>query len=175
MLHETLKAARKAKGLSQEMLADRLHVVRQTVSKWEKGLSAPSAELLVCLARELDTTVEALLGSEGETAKLQEISARLEAMERQMADQAERRRRHWRRFFLCLGILALIAAALELAVFLHGFAAGAVLRGDSAVIGGGDAKTDIYVSKDFGGVGRLILILAGAAVAAVGFWKTRKR
>ena len=37
MLSENLKNLRKAKGLSQEELAARLHVVRQTVSKWEKG------------------------------------------------------------------------------------------------------------------------------------------
>ena len=46
MLAENLKALRKAKGLSQEELAARLHVVRQTVSKWEKGRSVPDADLL---------------------------------------------------------------------------------------------------------------------------------
>lgn len=39
MLSENLKHFRKAKGLSQEELAIKLHIVRQTVSKWEKGLS----------------------------------------------------------------------------------------------------------------------------------------
>ena len=62
MLSENLKTLRKARGLSQEELAGRLHVVRQTVSKWEKGLSVPDAELLVRLSEELDTTVTALLG-----------------------------------------------------------------------------------------------------------------
>ena len=56
MLAENLKALRKAKGLSQEELAARLHVVRQTVSKWEKGRSVPDADLLIRLAEELDTT-----------------------------------------------------------------------------------------------------------------------
>ena len=50
MLAENLKALRKAKGLSQEELAARLHVVRQTVSKWEKGRSVPDADLLIRLA-----------------------------------------------------------------------------------------------------------------------------
>lgn len=62
MLAENLKALRKAKGLSQEELAARLHVVRQTVSKWEKGRSVPDADLLIRLAEELDTTSAALLG-----------------------------------------------------------------------------------------------------------------
>ena len=39
MFAENLRALRKAKGLSQEELAARLHVVRQTISKWEKGVS----------------------------------------------------------------------------------------------------------------------------------------
>ena len=51
MLSENLKNLRKAKGFSQEELAARLHVVRQTVSKWEKGRSVPDAELLVRLRR----------------------------------------------------------------------------------------------------------------------------
>ena len=64
MLAENLKALRKAKGLSQEELAARLHVVRQTVSKWEKGRSVPDADLLIRLAEELDATSAALLGPE---------------------------------------------------------------------------------------------------------------
>ena len=39
MLNENIKSIRKAKGLSQEELAIQLHVVRQTISKWEKGVS----------------------------------------------------------------------------------------------------------------------------------------
>ena len=51
MLSENLKTCRKAKGLSQEELAIKLHVVRQTVSKWEKGLSVPDADLLLASRR----------------------------------------------------------------------------------------------------------------------------
>ena len=57
MFSENLKAYRKAKGLTQEELAVRLHVVRQTVSKWEKGLSVPDADLLVRLAEVLEVSV----------------------------------------------------------------------------------------------------------------------
>lgn len=39
MLSENIRTIRKSKGLSQEELAIRLHVVRQTVSKWEQGVS----------------------------------------------------------------------------------------------------------------------------------------
>ncbi len=47
MLNENLKTIRKQKGLSQEELAIRLNVVRQTISKWEKGLSVPDSDMLV--------------------------------------------------------------------------------------------------------------------------------
>ena len=54
MLHENIKAIRKAKGLSQEELAARLHVVRQTISKWETGLSVPDADLLIAISEALE-------------------------------------------------------------------------------------------------------------------------
>ena len=62
MLNENIKKARKTKGLSQEELAAKLNVVRQTVSKWENGLSVPDSDLLISLAAALDTSVSALLG-----------------------------------------------------------------------------------------------------------------
>lgn len=64
MFHENLKALRKDRGLSQEELAVRLNVVRQTISKWEKGLSVPDAAMLIRLAEVLDTTVSRLLGAD---------------------------------------------------------------------------------------------------------------
>ena len=64
MLNENIKKLRKAKGLSQEELAEKLNVVRQTVSKWETGLSVPDAGMLISLAEELDTSVSILLGED---------------------------------------------------------------------------------------------------------------
>ena len=62
MLNENIKRIRKSKGLSQEELAIKLNVVRQTVSKWENGLSVPDSSMLIMLADELDSTVSELLG-----------------------------------------------------------------------------------------------------------------
>ena len=53
MLNENIKRIRKSKGLSQEELAIKLNVVRQTVSKWENGLSVPDSSMLIILANEL--------------------------------------------------------------------------------------------------------------------------
>ena len=62
MLSENIKAIRKSKGLSQEELAVKLNVVRQTVSKWENGLSVPDSDMLIYIADVLETPVSTLLG-----------------------------------------------------------------------------------------------------------------
>ena len=97
MLAENLKALRKAKGLSQEELAARLHVVRQTVSKWEKGRSVPDADLLIRLAEELDTTSAALLGPEvPPEAERGGTAEQLARIAEQLAVKNRRARRIWR-------------------------------------------------------------------------------
>lgn len=63
MLNENIKNLRKQKGLSQEELASRLNVVRQTVSKWERGLSVPDADMLEKIAQVLEVSIGDLLGS----------------------------------------------------------------------------------------------------------------
>ena len=57
MLSENIKTFRKAKGLSQEELAVKLNVVRQTISKWEQGLSVPDSAMLIALSQTLETPV----------------------------------------------------------------------------------------------------------------------
>ena len=64
MLNENIRNLRKAKGLSQEELAIKLNVVRQTISKWEKGLSVPDAGVLIHMAELLDVSVGSLLDIE---------------------------------------------------------------------------------------------------------------
>lgn len=60
MLNENIRKLRKSKGLSQEELAIKLNVVRQTVSKWKRGLSVPDAKMLLSLSEVFDTPVSAL-------------------------------------------------------------------------------------------------------------------
>lgn len=88
MLNENIKRIRKSKGLSQEELAIKLNVVRQTVSKWENGLSVPDSDMLITLADELDTSVNVLLGetvTESMTDDLKVISKKLEVINLQLA------------------------------------------------------------------------------------------
>ena len=69
MLGENIKNARKALGLSQEELAIKINVVRQTVSKWEKGLSVPDSDMLIMLSEALGVSVNTLLGEGVEETK----------------------------------------------------------------------------------------------------------
>ena len=96
MLNENIRTLRKAKGLSQEELAIKINVVRQTVSKWEKGLSVPDSSMLVSLAEELDTSVSTLLGETVQEECLNEgdlknISEKLEVINLQFAKKSERK------------------------------------------------------------------------------------
>ena len=91
MLNENMKRLRKAKGLSQEELAIKLNVVRQTVSKWENGLSVPDSSMLILLANELDTSVSTLLGEsvqESTADDLKIISEKLEVINLQLAKKS---------------------------------------------------------------------------------------
>lgn len=92
MLSENIKAARESKGLSQEELAVKLSVVRQTVSKWERGLSVPDADLLIRLSEELETPVSTLLSESVAASKASELEAiaeKLEVVNLQLARQRE--------------------------------------------------------------------------------------
>ena len=117
MLNENIKAIRKAKGLSQQELAVRLNIVRQTVSKWEQGLSVPDADLLIALSQALETPVSTLLGEtvvETEAERLNAISEKLEAINFQLAQRKAARRKiiRWLLIFLCAMILVIFAALI---------------------------------------------------------------
>lgn len=111
MLSENIKNLRKSKGLSQEELAIKLNVVRQTVSKWEKGLSVPDSSMLVSLAEELNTSVSILLGETVQEECLNEgnlknISEKLEVINLQLAKRSEMRIRTIR--YLLMLVCAII-------------------------------------------------------------------
>lgn len=109
MLQENIRAFRQKKGMTQEELASRLHVVRQTVSKWEKGLSVPDAELLIRLAEVLEVSVAQLLGGEAETATEEKPDAMIEQLSRineQLAIKNRRAKRLWKIVAWILGVIA---------------------------------------------------------------------
>lgn len=114
MLNENIKAKRKSKGLSQEELAAKLNVVRQTISKWEQGLSVPDSDMLISLSEVLETPVSILLGEtvmETPADDLKAICEKLEVINMQLAQRKMARRKtlHWLLISLCVVIV--IAAA----------------------------------------------------------------
>ena len=115
MLNENIKAVRTSKGISQEELAIKLNVVRQTVSKWERGLSVPDSEMLLSISEALETPVSVLLGGtveEDAPEDLKSISEKLEVINLQLARQKASRRKaiHWTFIILCVVIAAVFAA-----------------------------------------------------------------
>lgn len=118
MLSENIKTARKSKGLSQEELAVKLNVVRQTISKWEQGLSVPDSDMLIALSDALATPVSALLGEpvvEAKADDLKALAGKLEVINLQLARQKAARRKtlRWLLIALC-AVTVIIAAALVL-------------------------------------------------------------
>ena len=99
MFNENLKRLRKEKGVSQEELAVKLNVVRQTISKWEKGLSVPDAQLLISLSEILETPVSVLLGetieSKESVSDKNAIAEQLSRINSQLSEKTLRNRRIW--------------------------------------------------------------------------------
>ena len=89
-------------------MATRLHVVRQTISKWEKNISVPDADTLIRLAEILEVSVSELLGAkiENENAA-SDVAEQLSRINEQLAIKNRRSRRIWK-------IVAIILAAIVL-------------------------------------------------------------
>ncbi len=112
MLSENIKTIRKSKGLSQQELAIKLNVVRQTVSKWENGLSVPDSEMLISLSETLETPVSTLLGEtvvEAAAEDLKAISEKLEVINLQLARKKDMQRKalHGLFLILCVSIVVI--------------------------------------------------------------------
>ena len=119
MLNENIRTIRKSKGLSQQELAVKLNVVRQTISKWEQGLSVPDSDMLISISEVLETPVSTLLGEnviEPEVDDLKAISAKLEVINLQLAQRKTTRKRilHWLLISLCIAIAAIFAVLFAL-------------------------------------------------------------
>ena len=119
MLNENIKSIRKSKGLSQQDLAVKLNVVRQTVSKWEQGLSVPDSDMLISISEALETPVDTLLGEtviETEVDSIKAISEKLDVINWQLAQRKNTRRKiiHWLLISLSAIIIMVFAALVIL-------------------------------------------------------------
>ena len=124
MLSDNIKILRKKKGYSQETLAEQLHVVRQTISKLDKGISVPDAVMLDRMAELFEVPVSVLLGGgleveEEQPSELNEIAQQLAVLNDQLVQQAVRRRKVIRYAFVGVfaAIFVLIGAAIGLRVY----------------------------------------------------------
>ena len=151
MLSENIKYYRKEKGMSQEELALKLNVVRQTISKWEQNLSVPDSEMLILLSDVLEVPVSKLLGENIEEtdtkSELEKISQKLENLNSMMAEKNMRNRR----ILLTVVAVSLILIASLLLVFSVVFLISMIYvvspESSVAIIGGADGPTSIMVSS----------------------------
>lgn len=119
MLHDTIRTLRKERGFTQAEFAARLHVVRQTVSKWEKGYSVPDAQTLRQMAQVLEVEVSQLLDDNPtETEPSSDAVARqLASIRDQLAIKNNRARRLWKAVAIALLVL-LIAQVLLIVLYI---------------------------------------------------------
>lgn len=115
MISENIKNARKAKGISQEEMALKLNVVRQTVSKWEKGLSVPDADVLIQIAELLEVPVHTLLGITPQEDRAEDLAEELERVNQELALKTQEHRLFMeankkRGVILLLSFLAMLTA-----------------------------------------------------------------
>ena len=111
MLKDNLKTLRKNKGLSQEELSIKLNVVRQTISKWEQGLSVPDAEMLISISEVFETPVSTILGEnidEKEKDDLKVISEKLEVINEQLSMKQKQKRKRAISFLIIIGVCIIL-------------------------------------------------------------------
>lgn len=120
MLSKNLKIFRKRKGLTQENVAEDLNVVRQTISKWEKGISVPDADMLIRLAEILDVSVSELIGSDVADEKNEDTIAVELA---RVADQLASRNHRSKRILKCILIFLVILLLFFVFLFVINFSA----------------------------------------------------
>jgi len=179
MLNENIRNLRNAAGLSQEELAQRLHIVRQTVSKWEKGLSVPDAEMLTHLASALGTSVETLLSasavSPASVESAADLSAQLAELNRLFARQQEHRRLFGRVVCIIVAATSLLILSFAAVMFIHTWQTSRELAAAVGFIGGADGPTAVFVTRATPQWISLLLIAGIGAAALFGIWQTRRR
>ena len=180
MLNENLKQLRKSKGLTQEELALQLGVVRQTISKWEKGLSVPDSEMLIEISERFDVPVSTLLGDTIEPAEKEDLikvmSDKLALINEQLANAAERKRRITRSLSFVGIAVAACYLVWQVIIMIHAYIQPFSPENASAsVIGGADGPTSIFVYRSGISVTDMIIIAVILIVSICGICLSRKK
>ena len=176
MLSDNMKKMRKQKGLSQEEFAEKLNVVRQTVSKWENGLSVPDAEILIRIADELDTDVSVLLDTtikNCDDSKMKVIAERLESINIKLEKQKETQRKVLRIIFIVIFAIAIVLLISSLISILYYKIMFNNITADATVIGGYNGPTNIFVYDAKISKSIPLVAIFIAIVSAFGLYKTK--
>lgn len=152
-------------------------MVRQTISKWEQGLSVPDSEMLIRIAESLDTSVNVLLGENvtEENSELKAIAAKLELLNEQYAARNERRRKIWRIIFVAVIVLCSITFLFEIIDFVYWRSAMEDINTNTSIIGGFDGPTSIYVSSISIKNGSIIVAIVAMVISIIGLYKTNRK
>jgi len=176
MLSETIKHLRKEQNLSQAQLAEKLHVVRQTVSKWEQGYSVPDADMLIRLSEVFQVPVSTLLGEtpaapEAEAPTVEALAQELARLNAVLAKrQAVLRRKRLIGFGCVLG-----AGILILALLLYIHIQELKTISSLGIIGGADGPTAILVATAGPGILPYVLAVALILCGIVGLIRNRRK
>lgn len=179
MLNENLKQIRKSKGITQEELAIKLGVVRQTVSKWEKGISVPDSEMLIEIAEFFETSVAELLGetiniNETETS-ISELSNKLSLINEQLAKEKETKRKAIKALSIAGIVGVVIYALIQTSMYFHLISLTNASDVAGTIIGGADGPTTIFVTT-FGVKFKAVIIsIIVFVVSVTGILVSRKK
>lgn len=180
MLNENLKQLRKMKGLTQEELALQLNVVRQTVSKWENGLSIPDSEMLVEISERFDVPVSTLLGETIEPSEKEDaikiVSDKLALINEQLAKSSEKKRRRIRNISFA-GIAIVVCYLIwQIATMIHLYTLPFYDENAStSIIGGADGPTSIFVLSSGINITSILIIVAILLISICGICLTRRK
>lgn len=146
MFQENLKQLRKKKGYSQQELAIRLNVVRQTISKWEKGLSVPDADTLIKMAEIFEVSVNELLGAELEAKDEEKHNAIAEQLVR-INEQLAIKNNRWRKIWKTIGVVLLVSFIFWVIITILGFAGFGAIKHESGEITELETMENFYIEE----------------------------
>ena len=146
MFQENLKELRKKKGYSQQELAIRLNVVRQTISKWEKGLSVPDADTLIKMAEIFEVSVNELLGAKLEVKDEEKHNAIVEQLTR-INEQLAIKNNRWRKIWKTIGIVLLVSFIFWVIIVILGFVGFGSIKHESGEITELETMENFYIEE----------------------------
>lgn len=178
MLNENLKQLRKSKGLTQAEFELKFNVVRQTVSKWEKGLSVPDAEMLMEIADQFDIPVADILGktieADNETDHIKVLSEKFALLNEQYAKNVEKNHRIFHRLWVA-GIVALLGyMVIQIFLCFYSYALSNLIHNTGTAYLGtmtGEMTVYVLVGANFF---RILFLLTIFAVSVIGVYLSRR-